>query len=191
MLAASSIQPLQAQQVDTGAMDSSVREGTRVRVTAMHYSLEGATGTVREVTDEGLLVELGKGMGFVTLPYDRIGTLEVSVHQESRAMMGGLLGGLAGAAAGAAFGLWAGDDNPEASRFQTGDPVRTQPPRTREEKAKLYGAAVGIAGSIIGSAFGAMAKKDYWVSATGIPQNVFVEPTVVPGGGGFSVRVSF
>lgn len=161
---------------------STVGPGSRARVTVPSLGLNAAIGTVREATDDSLLIQFANPRRSVRIERDAITVLEVSIDRHRQALKGLGMGMLAGAGAGAFIGLASGDD-----------PPGTFLAFTAGEKAMVLGIFFGATGGVAGLIAGALTRSDVWSPATAgspPPVDVSLLPFTTERGTGLRVGVS-
>ena len=159
-----------------------IEQGSRVRITAPSARLDGAVGTVQEVTREALVVQFENPRGLGTVDRSAIVGMDVSVRRERRVLGGLGKGLLIGAGGGAVLGLASGDDPPGWLSFSA------------EEKALMFGVMLGVTGGVVGLIAGAVRQHDIWAAATPGGVDVTLLPLVGPQGAGlhlgFTIPIS-
>lgn len=157
---------------------STVGPGSRARVTTPSLGLSAAIGTVREATDDSLLVQFVNPRRLVRIERDAITVLEVSIDRHGHALKGLGMGTLVGAGTGAVLGLASGDDPPGFLAFTAG------------EKALVLGVFFGATGAVVGLIAGALTRSDVWSPVTaGSPPPVDVSLLPFTGERGTGLRV--
>jgi len=155
-----------------------VGPGTRVRITAPSVRLDGAVGTVQEVTSESMVVSFQNPRGVGTVERSTITQMEVSIGRERRVLRGLGLGLAFGAGGGVIVGLASGDDPPGFLSL------------TAEEKALVLGVVFGLTGGVVGLVFGLANHHDIWATASPGGTEMTLLPLIGPGGAGLHLGFS-
>jgi hypothetical protein len=160
-----------------GQVAPSIGQGSRVRITAPSLGLEEAVGTVKEATDEALVVQFEFPRRVGTVDRSEIGKMDVSIQREQKVLKSAGVGLLLGAGAGAMLGLASGDDQGTFLAF------------TAEEKALMGGAALGLTGVVVGLIVGLVRRPDVWSPSLPGDVSLSVVPLVHERGAGLNVSL--
>ena len=158
---------------------ASILPGSRVRLTAPSLGLSEAVGTVREATDEALVVQFEFPARVGTIDRTEIAAMDVSIRRERKVLRSMGVGLLIGAGSGALLGLASGDDDP-----------RQWFAFSAEEKAVIAGIGLGLTGGLVGLVTGLLRKRDVWSSALPANVDLNVLPLVREGGAGVHVGLA-
>ena len=149
-----------------GQVNASVASGTRVRITAPSRNLSMAVGSVRETTEEALVVDFEHGRTVRTLRIDRmeIAAIDVSIRRERRSAKGAAIGAAVGAGIGAPLGFALGGLCDRSC--------------SRAGVAVILGMVYGAIGGSLGLMVGSLIRRDVWSSASPSPARVTLRPHI-------------
>jgi hypothetical protein len=160
-----------------GQVTPSVMPGSRVRLSAPSLGLSEAVGTVKEATDEALVVQFEYPRRVGTVDRSEIGKLDISIERERKVLKSLGVGLLIGASSGAVIGLASGDDQNCFICF------------TAEEKALVGGAMLGLTGGVVGLFVGLARPQEIWSPM--LPEDVDLTVLPLVGDGGPGLHVGF
>lgn len=161
-----------------GQVATSIDPGSRVRITAPSLGLNEAVGTVKEATDDALVVQFEFPRRVGTVDRFEIGKMDVSIHPQRKVLKSVGVGLLVGAGTGALIGLASGDDDPQQwFAFSA------------EEKALMGGAMLGVTGAVVGLIVGLVRRSDVWSPMLPGDVSLTVVPLVHERGAGLNVRL--
>lgn len=161
-----------------GQVIPSIGQGSRVRITAPSLGLNEAVGTVKEATDEALVVQFEFPRRVGTVDRSEIGKMDVSIQPQRKVLKSVGVGLLVGAGTGAIIGLASGDDQGTFLAF------------TAEEKALMGGAVLGLTGVVVGLIVGLVRRQDVWSPVLPGDVSLTVVPLVHERGAGLNVGLA-
>jgi len=142
----------------SGATDSTLRVGTRVRVRTADASSVFRVGTVSALSADSLELRLDGADSVAQLPYRAITQLDVSGGRHRHTLQGAGIGVLVGVTAGVISGFASGDDPPGWFSF------------TAEDKAVIGGTVLGVVGLAVGAVVGGNHVTERWLPIRILPR---------------------